>query len=77
MTPDYVDFGDRVRNAGLGQCQYVSRYVGGRHGSPDLSDGLRFEGDPSDYHFLRIHKDDVDTFIQRVKDYRLEQGRPF
>lgn len=74
---EYVDFGQHVRDANLGQCQYVSRYVGGRHGSPDLSEGLRFEGDPTDYHFLRIHKDDVATFIERVRDYRLTLNRTF
>jgi hypothetical protein len=74
LTPDYVDFGDHVRNAGLGQCQYVSRYVGGRHGYPDFGEGLRFQGDPIDYHFLEIHKDDVDTFIERVKEHLHRRG---
>ncbi len=69
---DFIEFGDEVRSAGLGQCQYVSRYVGGRHGYPDLSQGLRFEGDPSDYHFLKIHKDDVATFITRVNIHKAE-----
>ena len=74
---DYVDFGDHVRNAGLGQCQYVSRYVDGRHNYPNLGDGLRFIGSPDDYHALMIHADDVDTFIERVKDYRLKLGRTY
>jgi hypothetical protein len=72
---DYLNFGDTVRGAGLGQCQYVSRYVGGRHGSPDLGEGLRIKGDPADYHCLTIHKDDAEIFIQRVLAYRAEQNR--
>ena len=54
------------------QAQYVSRYVGGRHGSPNLGEGLRFLGDPTDYHFLLIHEDDVEEFARRVDAYMRE-----
>jgi hypothetical protein len=72
--PDFVDFGDVAREKCGDQCQYVSRYVDGRHGSPKLGDGLRFKGDPVDYHFLTIHKDDVETFVQRVMAHKREMG---
>jgi hypothetical protein len=62
----YVRLGDVAVGILHGQCQYVSRYVGGRHGSPDLGDGLRFKGDPADYHSMRIHADDVAEFVERV-----------
>lgn len=52
----------------LGQNQYASRYADGRHGSRALGGDLRWKGDPKDYHFLRIHKDDLMVFHQRVKD---------
>ena len=55
----------------LGQNQYASRYVDGRHGHPNLGEGLRFMGDPSDYHSLYIHVDDYDTFRERVLQHRL------
>ena len=74
-NPDYVSFGDVARNRCGEQCQYVSRLVNGRHGNPELGIGLRFLGDPSDYHFLLIHKDDVETFVGRVKTFYRSIGR--
>ena len=63
----YVPFnGDRR----LGQNQYISRYANGSLGNPDLGAGLRWKGDPSDYHFLLIHKDDLLTFHQRVEEHK-------
>jgi hypothetical protein len=67
---DYIPFGNIARNRCGGQCQYVSRYIDGRHESPNLGEGLRFQGDPSDYHSVTIHKDDVEEFVRRVKDFR-------
>jgi len=67
---EWVNFGDVARKRLNEQCQYVSRYVGGRHGSPDLGGGLRFQGDPTDYHDLLIHRDDVDEFVRRVEVHR-------
>jgi hypothetical protein len=71
---DYVSFGHAMLHAGLGQCQYVSRYVDGRNGHPNLGDGLRIQGNPSDYHRLTIHKDDVQPFIDRVVEHRSESN---
>jgi hypothetical protein len=69
----YVHFGDvALRQCGE-QCQYVSRYVDGRiAGYPNLGKGLRFIGKPSDYHDLRIHKDDVEEFVRRYKAHKEE-----
>ena len=67
---DYIEFGDIARGQCGGQCQYVSRTVDGRHGYPNLGEGLRFQGTPSDYHRLMIHKDDVDEFVRRWKAWR-------
>jgi hypothetical protein len=65
----YVPFNEDRR---LGSNQYVSRYVDGRHGEPNLGEGLRwkFKGDSSNYHFIRIHRDDLEEFHNRVVDYK-------
>lgn len=52
------------------QAQYGSRYVDGRHGYDNCGEGLRFKGEPEDYHCIRIHPEDVETFVQRVLDTR-------
>lgn len=60
------------------QAQYASRYVDGViEDYPNLGEGLRFKGDPSDYHSLRIHKDDVQEFVQRVTLYKKSTSNPF
>lgn len=66
----YVSFGDLSRGRLNQQCQYGSRYVDGRHGYPNLGEGLRFRGTPADYHTLLIHRDDADEFVQRVAEWR-------
>lgn len=76
VKSDYVDFGEIARNKIGGQSQYVSRYIDGKDGTPAFGDGLRFrhanggDVDVTDYHFIQIHKDDVETFVTRVKEYR-------
>jgi hypothetical protein len=61
----------------LGQNQYASRYIDGRHDYPNLGIGLRFFGDVSDYHFVKVHKDDLEEFHKRVKHYQIlsREGR--
>lgn len=51
------------------QTQYISFYIGGCGSYPDLSRGLRFIEDKGNYHATRIHKDDIDEFIRRIKEY--------
>ncbi|MFA6446131.1 MAG: hypothetical protein WCW14_02675 [Candidatus Paceibacterota bacterium] len=72
----FLKFGDAVRGPlGGMQSQYASRYVNGMLGEyPNLSEGLRFDGNPEDYHELAIHKDDVVEFVRRVKEY-LDKSR--
>lgn len=65
-----VEFGDVARNVIGMQCQYASRYVFGILGNPDLGSDLRTEGDAYDYHSLLIHRDDVETFVKRVNEFR-------
>ncbi len=61
----YVSFGGVATGQLREQCQYASRAISGVHGYPCLGDGLRFIGDPSDYHFVLIHEDDVEEFVRR------------
>ena len=54
----------------LGQNQYASRFVDGRHGNPYLGKGLRWKGIEKGYHFIRIHADDLGEFHRRVNEFR-------
>jgi hypothetical protein len=63
---DYIDFGDFSRRVLKQQCQYGSRYLSGIGGYPNLSEGLRVKGKVSDYHSLKIHKDDAVILKKRV-----------
>lgn len=65
----YVPFNEDRR---LGQNQYASRYVDGRLDYPNLGEGLRwkFKGDSSNYHFIRIHRDDLVEFHRRVTEFK-------
>lgn len=68
---EWVNFGDIARRRCREQCQYASRAIDGRHGYPNIGEGLRFrdslgrELNVSNYHFVEIHRDDVETFVQR------------
>ncbi|MBT4849416.1 hypothetical protein HON36_01025 [Candidatus Parcubacteria bacterium] len=67
----FIEFGSLSRRVMKKQCQYGSRYIDGKLDDyPNLGEGLRFEGDTSDYHFIKIHKDDVTEFIKRVREYQ-------
>ncbi len=64
----FVDFGDVSRGLIGLQCQYGSRYVDGRiEGWANLGEGLRFEGNTNNYHSLRIHRADVEEFVNRYQ----------
>ena len=67
---EYIDFGDFSRkHLGL-TCQQGSKYVEGVIDNyPELGQGLRFLGNNNNYHSLKIHKDDVQTFLNRFNDY--------
>ena len=69
----YVSVGDVCRGQLGMQCQYGSRYLNDTislPGYPFLGEGLRVRGTHVNYHTLEIHKDDVDEFVRRVKEYR-------
>lgn len=70
-TSDYIRFGDVARDRCGMQCQYCRHYLAGDDkGKPALGDDLRWHGDTEDYHNLMIHRDDADTFVHRVREYR-------
>lgn len=67
----FVEFGLVAHGLLKQQSQYASRYIDGVIGdSPNLGEGLRFKGDPRDYHFVKIHKDDIAEFVKRVREYK-------
>lgn len=63
----YVPFNADRR---LGQNQYASRFIRGKQDYPNLGDGLRFKFEDKGYHFIRIHRDDLEEFHRRVKDFQ-------
>lgn len=67
----FVDFGEVSRNLLGKQTQYGSRYINGDFGEyPKLGEGLRIKGSSADYHFIKIHKDDIDEFYRRYQEYQ-------
>lgn len=66
----FVSFGDVARGLLNMQCQYASYYIDGVGGRPVLADGLRIVGDSGNYHSLKIHKDDIQVFVDRVRGAR-------
>lgn len=81
----FSSFGDFCRSRLGQQCQYGSRYIDGRlEGYPNLGEGLRFnngkgyngevrEFNGSDYHSIRIHRDDMNEFERRYRAYQEER----
>ena len=75
---NYIPFGDVAHNFLHEQTQYASRYLDGRHGSPNFGKDIRFKWlspHDHDYHSIVIHKDDVEKFVQRVIKYRKDSGQ--
>jgi hypothetical protein len=68
---EYVNF-DEIEKEKLPDMdiQKVHLFVDGLTvGWPNLGNGLRFIGNPGEYHSMRIHKDDVDKFAKRLRQY--------
>lgn len=67
----FVDFGEVSRRLLGKQSQYGSRYIDGAFDEyPKLGEGLRINGNSDDYHNIKIHKDDIDEFVKRYKEYQ-------
>ncbi len=80
---NYIPFGDAVRAIGM-QCQYACRYLGIDGWTDDYPDfgydvrvfsTLNLNGITNQYHQIMIHKDDVEKFVTRIKEYRISRGR--
>lgn len=67
---DYINFGDVARGQLHQQCQYACRYLFETDGYAYFGEGIRTIGSAKDYHSIKIHKDDVQKFVQRVLDHR-------
>jgi len=62
-TPDYVSFHDVAVRLCHQQCQHARHYLRPDH-NPTFGDRVRWKGKIEDYHFLEIHKDDVELFVR-------------
>jgi hypothetical protein len=51
------------------QTQYIARYTE----IESIRQNLRFKNLDQDYHDFKIHKDDIDEFIDRIRTYRESQ----
>lgn len=75
---DFIPFNIALEK--LGQVQYSSRFVNPHpklheDGTPFFSE-IRIEGNPDNYHSLKIHKDDIRIFIEKWFEYK-KQSSPF
>ena len=70
----FVNFGEVSRRLLNMQAQYGSRFIDGAFGEyPKLGEGLRIKGNSDDYHNLRIHRDDIDEFMNRYNAHLSQQ----
>jgi hypothetical protein len=80
LTPDpadFVDFGEVcITLLGI-QSQYGSRFLVQNKGCINFAHDLRLRGkygqplDATNYHEIEIHKDDVETFVERVLKFNV------
>ena len=70
-----VFIGDIVRHIVGEQTQYISRHFDGSCNTIILTDGLRTDIDASSYHSFKLHKDDAELFIARLRAYRWSNHR--
>ena len=64
--PNYVPFGDVARERLGMQCQYARHYLL----MFEINRGIRWQGKIEEYHFLTIHRDDVEKFVERALAWR-------
>lgn len=73
--PDWIRLGEIAYDRLHMQTQYAARYIRGRGTEPGFGQGLRFEGDPADYHDVYVHKDDLEEFVTRVTEHLVRTGQ--
>jgi hypothetical protein len=71
-NPDeMVNFGDVARYYMHTQAQYGSHYIDGFDSEyPNLGEGLTFEGDPENYHAVKIRQGDIPKFLARFLEHK-------
>lgn len=76
----FVELGDIAHGELNRQTQYVSRLIDKLDSEyPNLGESLRFKNvfregkGTGDYHSYMIHKDDIEEFVKRAKEYYKEQ----
>ena len=64
----WIALGDIAMRIG-DTTQNVAYYFKGLSPHPYLGEGIRINGSIALYHSFKIHSDDVDEFVRRVKEY--------
>lgn len=68
----YVNLGDVSRNVFGRQAQYGNRFFDKKMADamkiPYIGEGLRILGTTSNYHAMKIHKDDIEEAIRRYEN---------
>jgi hypothetical protein len=77
-SADWIKFEIALKK--LGQAQYVSWFINPHpklreEGIPYFDD-IRIEGNPDNYYGIKIHKDDIEKFIQKWLEYK-KTSSPF
>ena len=71
----FSDFGDFARNRLGCRSNYMSMFIEGKEGFPELGKGLRFKNiDAIDDHKILIHREDMEEFEKRFTRYRTLKG---
>ena len=72
----FVSFGVISHGLMNKQSQYARRYLNEKFSDeyPYLGEDIRLKGDLDDYHAFRIHKDDIEEFVERYEKYMKKIG---
>ena len=68
----YLDLREARIEFGGRQIQYIARFLDGEQGAEpdyDFGKGLRYKGSSGNYSDMKIHIDDLEVFIERVKKH--------
>jgi hypothetical protein len=74
MEPEVLNLYERFEEVILRELneegQYVSRFTDGSLGCPNLGEGIRFIGSSAQWDRLLIHRDDIEEFVGRYREYK-------
>jgi hypothetical protein len=68
----YIDIGEFATQELRRQSKNVASFLDGDEGSNNdvnLGEGIRFTGTSGNYSDMKVHIEDLDEFVRRVKEY--------